>query len=69
MKDKIKFTKAQKEVIGEMLYWSQRKRCLLYGCVYGIPQIDKVPRKECMFCGEPSPEQNDFWSDAIKDIL
>ena len=38
-----------------------RKRCLLFGCVYGIEHVDKKPKDHCIFCGEPTIEQDDFW--------
>ena len=44
-----------------MAWQGQRYRCLLYGCVFGIPQIDKKPRKECMFCGEPGYIDENDW--------
>lgn len=59
--------RARQEVVEEETYIAHaemRKRCLLFGCVFGIPQIDKEPRKECMFCGEPNSLDNDFWFDT-----
>ncbi|MCK9355150.1 MAG: hypothetical protein M0P59_13480 [Gallionella sp.] len=30
-----------------------RRRCLLEGCVFGYELIDKEPKDNCIYCGEP----------------
>lgn len=42
-------------------WFEMRKRCLLFGCVFGIPHIDKKPKRECIFCGEPGYIDQDTW--------
>jgi len=42
-------------------WYMTRRRCLLFGCVFGIPMVDKEPKKECMFCHEPGYIDQDQW--------
>lgn len=57
-------TKARLKETILILNQMHRQRCLLFGCIYGIPGIDKKPHKECIYCGEPMPEANDFWGES-----
>jgi len=41
-----------------------RPRCLIQGCVYGLPF--SKPKKKCMFCGQPRQEIG-IWSDIVND--
>lgn len=64
-----KTNKKWASTIHEVVYWSHRKRCLLYGCIYGIPGVDKKPKDRCDFCGEPRLEDNSFWEKPISDLI
>lgn len=43
------------------------KRCLIEGHCYGYPHIDKEPRDNCIYCGEPRHDPN-IW-DIPEDIF
>lgn len=46
-----------------------KKRCLIEGCRYGIPYVDKKPKKHCMYCGEENKLEGVFWkTEAISTI-
>lgn len=49
------------KLLDSIIQLSHRKRCILFGCVYGIEHVDKEPLDECMFCGEPRPDMIDYW--------
>lgn len=54
-------TKNELEHLVHTLSDMHRQRCLLFGCVYGIPGHDEKPKEKCIYCGEPMPDRSDFW--------
>lgn len=53
-----------KEMIKLVLRSSHLSRCLLQGCVYGIPGKDKSPRKDCIYCGLERSGPRTWFSDV-----
>lgn len=38
------------------------KRCMLEGCRYGYPEIDKEPGDKCIYCETPNVSRNNYFN-------
>lgn len=41
-----------------------KRRCLLEGCRFGYPFINKEPLTNCIYCGEPAKVPVGAWSET-----
>lgn len=60
-----------KSELKEYIYFLEskiRQRCLLFGCVYGIEHIDKIPSDRCIYCGYEASNNEDFYGDSLGSI-
>jgi len=44
---------------------AMRLRCVISGCQYDFPGIDKKPRERCVWCGEKRPSKGFPLADAV----
>lgn len=57
-------TKARLKEIIITLNRKLRQRCLIFGCIYGVPGVDTEPKDKCIYCGEPVPDRTDYWGEG-----